>query len=150
MKSIFTRAAIVSCALMVSSNAFASDYTQTNRYTKIENVVSHAQANPLKVVVNTDLPQSVVSVRDAMEFLLMRSGYVLASDDVLSEEAISMLRLQLPAIQRRIEHVTLDLSLSMLAGNAFDLVVDPIHRKVAFTVKPEFQALYGYVENDHE
>ena len=146
MKSIYTRAAIVSCALMVFSNAFASDYTQTNRYTKIENVVSYAQANPLKVVINTNLPQSVVSVGDAVKFLLSRSGYRLASENVLPNEAVTMLGLELPAIQRKIEHVTLDKTLAMLAGDAFELVIDPIHRKIGFKIKSDIKSLYGYVE----
>ena len=146
MQSIFIRSAIASCALIISGNSIASEYTQTNRYTKIENIVSHAQANPLKVIVNTNLPQSVVSVRDAVQFLLSRSGYVLASDSVLPDEAVTMLGLELPAIQRTIEHVTLDKTLAMLAGDAFDLVIDPIHRKIGFKVKSDIKSLYGYVE----
>lgn len=146
MQSIFLRSAIVSCALIVSGNAFATDYTKTNRYTQIENIVSHAQANPLKVIINTHLPQSVVSVGDAVQFLLSRSGYRLASENVLPNEALTMLGLELPAIQRKIEHVTLDKTLAMLAGDAFELVIDPIHRKIGFKVKSDIKSLYGYME----
>jgi len=51
---------------------------------------------------------------------------------VLSEEAKVLLDLPLPAIHRTIGPMTLDRALNTLSGEAFELIVDPVHRKVAF------------------
>lgn len=83
-------------------------------------------------MVRTNIPQSVNSVGQTVEFLLARSGYVLADAAVLSEEAKVLLNLPLPAIHRKIGPMTLDKALTTLSGEAFELVVDPVHRKVAF------------------
>lgn len=105
---------------------------QTGRYSYVKNIPPADQLNPLKVVVRTNIPQSVNSVGQTVEFLLARSGYILADAAVLSEEAKALLNLPLPAIHRKIGPMTLDKALTTLSGEAFELVVDPVHRKVAF------------------
>lgn len=105
---------------------------QTGRYSQTKNIPPVDQLNPLKVVIKTRIPQSVVSVRQAVEFLLARSGYQLADQSILSEESLSLLSLPLPSVQREIGPMTLDQALRTLAGEAFELVVDPVHRKIGF------------------
>ena len=105
---------------------------QTGRYSFIQNIPPVDQLNPLKVVIRTRVPQSINSVGQTVEFLLARSGYVLADASVLSEEAKVLLDLPLPAIHRTIGPMTLDRALNTLSGEAFELIVDPVHRKVAF------------------
>jgi len=105
---------------------------QTGRYTQVKNIPPVDQLNPLKVVVKTKIPQSVLTVRESVEFLLVRSGYSLADNDVLSEEAKTLLNHQLPQIHRTIGPMTLDLALQTLSGDSFELVVDPVHRKIAY------------------
>lgn len=53
----------------------------------------------------------------------------------------------MPAVQRNISQVTLDKALMMLAGDAFDLAVDPLHRKIAFILKENMVSLYGSPSN---
>ncbi len=105
---------------------------QTGRYSIVQNIPPVDQLNPLKVVIRTRVPQSINSVGQTVEFLLARSGYVLADASVLSEEAKVLLDLPLPAIHRTIGPMTLDRALNTLSGEAFELIVDPVHRKVAF------------------
>lgn len=105
---------------------------QTGRYSFVQNIPPVDQLNPLKVVIRTRVPQSINSVGQTVEFLLARSGYVLADASVLSEEAKVLLDLPLPAIHRTIGPMTLDRALNTLSGEAFELIVDPVHRKVAF------------------
>lgn len=105
---------------------------QTGRYSYVKNIPPVDQLNPLKVVIKTRIPQSVETVGQTVEFLLARSGYVLAEQAVLSEEAKSLLSLPLPQVHRNIGPMTLDKALHTLSGDAFELVVDPVHRKVAF------------------
>ncbi len=105
---------------------------QTGRYSFVQNIPPVDQLNPLKVVIRTRVPQSINSVGQTVEFLLARSGYGLADASVLSEEAKVLLNLPLPAIHRTIGPMTLDRALNILSGEAFELIVDPVHRKVAF------------------
>jgi type IV pili sensor histidine kinase/response regulator len=105
---------------------------QTGRYSYIKNIPPVDQLNPLKVVIKTTIPQSVDTVGETVKFLLARSGYVLAEDSVLSKEAKALLSLPLPQIHRNIGPMTLDRALLTLSGEAFELVVDPVHRKIAY------------------
>jgi len=108
------------------------EYVQTGRYTNIVNEPVAAQQNPLRVIIDTRLPQEVVTVEDAVHFLLARSGYHLADDRVLTREAQILMNHELPMVQRKIGPMTLDRALGVLGGDAFELVVDPINRKVAY------------------
>lgn len=105
---------------------------QTGRYSQVKNIPPVDQLNPLKVVIQTRIPQSIKTVGETVQFLLVRSGYTLADQAVLSEEAKTLLQHQLPQIHRQIGPMTLDMALHTLSGEAFELVVDPVHRKVAY------------------
>lgn len=105
---------------------------QTGRYTYVKNIPPVDQLNPLKVVIKTKIPQTVETVGQTVEFLLARSGFVLADRSVLSNEALTLLSLPLPQVHRSIGPMTLDKALHTLSGDAFELVVDPVHRKVAY------------------
>lgn len=56
---------VFSCSAKAMSTA--EELIQTGRYTVIKNQVASDQANPLKVVVGTRLPQSVVTIEDAVK-----------------------------------------------------------------------------------
>ena len=115
---------------------------ETGRYTTITNTVSYAQSHPMEVLVNSQLPQSIVTIRDAVDFLLLRSGYALANEDVHSTAALTLLSHQVPQVQRIIRQITLTKALNMLAGGSYELVVDPVHRKITFDLTPDMQKLY--------
>lgn len=131
--SAMVRAEYVSLSSDVTS-ARDIEVLQTGRYSHVKNIPPVDQINPLKVVVKTRIPQSIDTVRQTVEYLLARSGYVLADDSVLSSEALSLLSLPLPQIHRELGPMTLDKALHTLSGEAFELVVDPVHRKVAYVL----------------
>ena len=112
--------------------ANAIEVMQTGRYSFIKNIPPVDQFNPLKVVVQTKIPQSIDTVGETVEFLLVRSGYTLADETVISDEAKVLLKLELPQIHRQLGPMTLDTALHTLSGEAFELVVDPVHRKVTY------------------
>ena len=105
---------------------------QTGRYSYIKNIPPVDQLNPLKVVIKTKIPQSVDTVGETVKFLLARSGYVLADESIMSAEAKSLLSLPLPQVHRKIGPMTLDRALHTLSGSAFELIVDPVHRKITY------------------
>lgn len=115
-----------------SKSMDSNERIQTGRYSFVQNIPPVDQLNPLKVVIRTRIPQSINSIGQTVEFLLARSGYVLADSSVLSEEAKVLLNLPLPAIHRELGPMTLDRALITLSGEAFALVVDPVNRKVTF------------------
>ena len=115
---------------------------QTGRYTNVKNIAPLDQINPLKVVIKTSIPQSVSTVRESVEFLLIRSGYLLADDEVLSTEAKILLSHTLPEVHRTIGPMTLDQALHTLSGEAFELIVDPVNRKVAFELSEKIARVY--------
>jgi type IV pili sensor histidine kinase/response regulator len=108
------------------------DYIETGRYSRTVNEPYLSQRNPLKIIVNTRIPNSVGTVEQAVQFLLLRSGYRLADASVRTHEAKVLLNHPLPQIHRQLGPITLDKALQTLAGDAFELVVDPINRKVTY------------------
>lgn len=126
--------------LLMSSLSYANepdptlpaDYVQTGRYSHVVNEPYLAQQNPLKVVVSTRIPMTVQNVQQAITYLLARSGYRLAEPSILTREAKILLNHDLPQIHRYLGPMTLDKALQTLGGDAFELVVDPINRKVTF------------------
>jgi len=116
----------------LESEAQRIEMIQTGRYTFVKNLPPVDQLNPLKVVIKTRIPQSVKTVGDTVEYLLVRSGYSLADDKVLSKEAKILLQHDLPQVHREIGPMTLDQALHTLSGTAYELIVDPVHRKVTF------------------
>ena len=119
------------------SQANQIEVMQTGRYSFVKNIPPVDQRNPLKVVIRTEIPQSAETVGETVNFLLIRSGYVLADPSVLSEEAKVLLSLPLPQVHRNLGPMTLDRALKTLAGEAFELVVDPVHRKVAYALSSD-------------
>lgn len=108
------------------------DYIETGRYSRTVNEPYLSQRNPLKVIVNTRIPNSVYTVEQAVQFLLLRSGYRLADPSTRTHEAKVLLNHSLPQVHRQLGPITLDKALKTLAGDAFELVVDPINRKVTY------------------
>jgi type IV pili sensor histidine kinase/response regulator len=124
------------------SEAERIEVMQTGRYSNVKNIAPDDQINPLKVVVQTLIPQSIETVRETIEFLLIRSGYLLADDEVLSAEAKILLSHNLPQVHRALGPMTLDQALHTLSGDAFELVVDPVNRKVAFELSEKIARIY--------
>ncbi len=108
------------------------DAIQLSRYTQLRNIPPVDQMNPLRVVVKTEIPQNIKTIGNTVKFLLIRSGYKLADESVLSHETKALLSLSLPQIHRKLGPMTLDTLLSTLAGESFSLLVDPVHRKIGY------------------
>ncbi len=90
------------------------------------------QADLLSVRVSVQFPASVVLVGQAVEYLLQPSGYRLASDAVADPARAILLRLPLPEPHRALGPMPMRTALETLAGPAFRLVEDPLHRLVSF------------------
>lgn len=146
MKKIvaFTLLSAFSVAVIAGDNTLTNiddghiELMQTGRYTHVKNIPPVDQANPLKVVVLTKIPQSAQTIGDSVNYLLARSGYSLADTRVMSNETRTLISLPLPQVQRNIGPITLDKALKVLGGDSFELVVDPVNRIINFELASKF------------
>lgn len=105
---------------------------QTGRYSILTAKPTEAQVELLATTVMIRFPQRIQTVGEAVHYLLQRSGYRLVPADFLDPEAAALLALPLPAVHRSLGPMTLRDALTTLAGPAFQLVQDPVHRLMTF------------------
>ncbi|MES9958703.1 MAG: hypothetical protein ABW086_16795, partial [Sedimenticola sp.] len=67
-----------------------------------------------------------------VRYLLQRSGYRLAATESTAPETLALFALPLPVVHRHLGPMTLREALETLAGPAFHLVQDPVHRLITF------------------
>lgn len=124
-------AASMSLLVAGTSSVYADELTVA-RYSTVRAMPTIAQQDPLAAPVRTTLPPSIVRVGEAMERLLAPSGYRLADSITAGPERATLLALPLPEAHRELGPVPLRVVLATLAGPAFVLVEDPVHRLISF------------------
>ncbi|MDH3671719.1 MAG: hypothetical protein OES46_11205 [Gammaproteobacteria bacterium] len=122
----------------------ASDQTagqRIGRYSLAVPKASRAQADLLSAVVTVRFPHTVTTVGQAIDHLLKRSGYRLASMDASDPGMAILVTRPLPVVHRRLGPITVAEALEVLAGPAFRLVVDHLNRLVSYEVTERYRAL---------
>ncbi|SSC09273.1 PilL [bacterium endosymbiont of Bathymodiolus sp. 5 South] len=99
---------------------------QIDRYTIINKIETPAQANLLSVVISVKFAQHVITVKQAIEELLVKSGYDLDSN----YESEKINNFKLPEVHREIGPIPLKRAIKVLLGPAWDLQVDEISRSI--------------------
>jgi len=128
----------------ISMTCFSDDITDVSRYTTVKNQATRAQINPLLMTVQVHFPQSVQTIGEGMAYLLRYSGYALVDQTAMSEDAQQMLSQPLPIVDRSLGPLSLQDALEVLAGkHVFQLVQDPLHRKVSFKLLPEMREYHA-------
>jgi type IV pili sensor histidine kinase/response regulator len=79
-----------------------------------------------------EFPVSVVTIGQAVHYLLQPSGYRLSPQGTSEPIRETLLDLPLPEPHRALGPMPLKTALETLAGPAFRLVEDPLHRLVSF------------------
>ncbi len=105
---------------------------QVERYSTVAPVPRAAQIDPLQAVVAIAFPDQISTVGDALHYLLRRTGYRFASREATDPASTALMRQPLPAVHRQLGPITVSRALTTLAGPAWYLVVDPVHRLVSF------------------
>ena len=118
--------------LVTATSSVRADELAVSRYSTVRAVPTMAQQDPLAASVRTTLPPSVVRVGEAIAALLAASGYRLADSQAAGPDRETLLSLPLPESHRDLGPMPLRLALATLAGPAFVLVEDPVHRLVSF------------------
>ncbi len=119
-------------ALLATTASVRADDLAVARYSTVRAAPTIAQQDLLAASVRTTLPPSVVRVGKAIDALLAPSGYRLSDSQAAGPDRETLLSLPLPESHRDLGPMPLRLALATLAGPAFVLVEDPVHRLVSF------------------
>ena len=126
-----TAICIAGICLVASVNLQANDI-QTGRYSMFTMAPTQAQAELLEATVTVQLPARIQTIGEAVRYLLQRSGYRLAAIESTDPDTLALFALPLPAVHRHLGPMSLRDALKTLAGPAFHLVQDPVHRLITF------------------
>ena len=122
---------IAGLCTLTSLNLRAED-AQVGRYSVIAAVPTEAQADLLATTLTIRFPERIRTLGESVRYLLQRSGYRLASSRSAGPNTATLFALPLPAVHRSLGPMTLRDALKTLAGPAFNLVQDPVHRLITF------------------
>lgn len=131
MNAITQKIMMVLATLTLTPVSVANEKARTDRYTLISIEARSDQAQPLTALTNVTLGRDIQSVGDAIREVLKGSGYRWQSDgrnDLLLND------LPLPAVVRHMGPIRINDALQTLAGEAWILRMDNLHRVVWFDV----------------
>lgn len=136
--------ALITLISITCSSIYANikDATQVGRYLVEKNGAEVSQLNPLKQIFSVTFPSNVYRIKDAVSYLLVNSGYTLASNIHETVDAKNLLNQKLPLSDRQMGPMTIQQGLLALSGNTYQLIIDPERRLVSFKLKKPFEKLY--------
>lgn len=111
------------------------------RYSTLVAEATPGQRDLLQAIIQTRFHQRITTVGEAMQYLLLRSGYRLADKASAGEAMQILLSRPLPEVHRHLGPMTLEEALLTLAGPVYSLVIDPLNRLLAFEVVDKYRPL---------
>ncbi len=117
--------------------------TPVGRYSLVSATPTEQQSELLSVMVTVTMPEPIQTVGDAIHHVLRPSGYQLARFDAQGLEVLQLLQRPLPQSHRTLGPMPLQDILLTLATPAFRLHIDPVHRLIAYDLKPEYTIEYS-------
>ncbi|BFM18925.1 hypothetical protein R50073_51080 (plasmid) [Maricurvus nonylphenolicus] len=110
-----------------------------SRYVSVQIGATQAQSHVLQSMIRVSIPDDITTVGSALQYLLEPYGYQL--DDQIETAKVSdlyvLLTRPLPAPHRTLEAMTLQDALSVLGGESFDVVINPVLRTISYDLKPD-------------
>ncbi len=120
----------------------ANSSVQISRYVTEKDTPTNAQINPLLAVSTFIFQASVVTVGDAVNQVLVTSGYQLAPH--LNHTVKATLQQPLPITDRKLGPMPIQSALEVLMGEqVYRLEQDPLHRLVNFKVRASIKKALG-------
>lgn len=134
-------AAVVLCCGVFSPASLARTVT-IGRYVSLPLQPSRIQQHVLQQPIQVKFPSNVLNLREAVKFLLQFSGYQLAEHSSMALAAKSLLAQKLPEIMRELGPISLTQGLEVLAGKSYFLLIDPVHRRVAYRLRGNLHTIF--------
>ena len=132
---------VVALLSVLSAPAFSAE-TQIGRYTTEVSKPSFAQENLLATKLEVKFPKRVVTVKEAIEYLLEPSGYRLAIGDDLDPDLNLLYRQILPQVHRNLKSITLAEALQVVATDVWVLNSNPVLRTITFRLDDDVRQRY--------
>ncbi len=108
------------------------------RYTLVSTLPDSGQRDLMAQIIDVSIPANMhPNVRDAMQYVVDRSGYTLCSAD--TGHVNILYTRPLPAAQYKLGPMTLRNTLQVLAGPAWQVKVDEVNRQVCYVLRPGYQ-----------
>lgn len=108
------------------------------RYTLVSTLPDSGQRDLMAQIIDISIPANMhPNVRDAMQYVVDRSGYSLCSAD--TGHVNILYTRPLPAAQYKLGPMTLRNTLQVLAGPAWQVKVDEVNRQVCYVLRPGYQ-----------
>ncbi|MBK3447606.1 PFGI-1 class ICE element type IV pilus protein PilL2 [Pseudomonas haemolytica] len=108
------------------------------RYTLVSTLPDSGQRDLMAQIIDISIPANMQpNVRDAMQYVVDRSGYTLCSPD--TGHVNILYTRPLPAAQYKLGPMTLRNTLQVLAGPAWQVKVDEVNRQVCYVLRPGYQ-----------
>jgi len=127
-------------AFLVTPVSYA-DYIKTDRYTLVQPQPQASELDPLSVNVKLSFPPHIRTVGDAVNYVLVNSGWVLARETASDGALAITLNRPLPQVHRKLSLMPLRTVLQVLVGRHYMPVEDPIRRIYSFDLKDEYRGL---------
>lgn len=125
-------------SLLLQCTSSSAQTLVVDRYTVLAATPTAAQQDLLGGIARITFPTDVVTVGEALATALDSSGYRLAVAQVTEDSRDILLHLPLPDAHRVLGPMPVRMALQTLAGPAWRLLEDPLHRLVAFERCPAF------------
>ncbi len=133
---------VLAFGLLGVTTASIANSVSIGRYLSVKVKPQADQERLLQQRLYAKFPQNILTLKQAIDFLLQFSGYRLVASQQMSQPVRDMLRQALPEVDKTFGPMTLIQSLETLVGAPFCVLIDPINRLVGFKVKPSYQHLY--------
>ncbi len=152
MQKLFQVLSLVGVSLLslnVSSNeVLSAEYHKINRYTSVSLSPEEEKKDLLSQVVDVNIPKQIINLGDGAKYLLQGSGYRLDEGSDSENSFFYFYTLPFPDAHRNIKRTRLKDALTILGQDSFQLVIDPVRRKVTYTLKNNFQGKLTRLEID--
>lgn len=118
--------------------AVSEPQVRYGRYTLVNTAPETEQRDLMAQIIDVNIPANMKpTVRDAMQYVVNRSGYSLCGPD---QGHVNILFTRpLPAAQYKLGPMSLRNTLQVLAGPAWQVKVDEVMRSVCFVLRPGYQ-----------
>lgn len=105
---------------------------QVGRYAAIAPTPTPSQKDLLSIVVQMRFHANILTVGEALDYLLLRSGYRLSNEVRENPALVVLSQYPLPEVHRELGPITLREAMTMLAGPAYQLVENHYQREISF------------------